>query len=144
MKYLKLFNNDTEYQQFIDGEDYIEHHIVGVKTNQNTPSLKFKEKVELINFYLYNIKYQCEEGMTWREWINSPYNTGDLVIGTCDCDDLCAIDPEGDIITNGQGDVVLDWTFNLVSPDMLIPQDDVEIYLVEYYFEMCHGEISPS
>jgi hypothetical protein len=74
MKYLKLFNNDTEYQQFIDGEDYIEHHIVGVKTNQNTPSLKFKEKVELINFYLYNIKYQCEEGMTWRDFVNSKYN----------------------------------------------------------------------
>jgi surface protein len=83
--------------------------------------------------------YQAEEGMTWREWINSPYNTGDLFIGTCNCNDLCAIDPEGNRITNGQGDVVVDLPFNLVSPDMLIPQDDVEIYLVDY-FDICIDE----
>lgn len=44
MKYLKLFNNDTEHQQFIDGEDYIEPHIVCVKNGNNKSVLAFKKK----------------------------------------------------------------------------------------------------
>ena len=43
MKYLRLFNNDADYQAFIVGGDYIEPHIVGVNNNLDKPSLKFKK-----------------------------------------------------------------------------------------------------
>ena len=44
MKYLRLFDNDAEYQSFLGGEYYVEPHIVGIKNNTNKPSLNFKEK----------------------------------------------------------------------------------------------------
>ena len=43
------------------------------------------ENVELITFYHAGTPYQAKKGMTWREWINSKYNT---VGGTIDIDEL--------------------------------------------------------
>lgn len=34
---------------------------------------------KLITFYIDNREYQYEEGMTWKEWINSEYNTDNFV-----------------------------------------------------------------
>jgi hypothetical protein len=34
----------------------------------------------LITFYIDNIEYQAIEGMTWKEWINSEYNTNGFYI----------------------------------------------------------------
>ena len=34
----------------------------------------------IINFTIDNIQYQAEEGMTWKDWINSNYNTNNFTI----------------------------------------------------------------
>lgn len=34
------------------------------------------ERAPIITFTIAGVSYQAEEGMTWREWISSEYNTG--------------------------------------------------------------------
>ena len=48
------------------------------------------EGISLINFYINNTSYSAEEGMTWREFISSSYNTGNFVY-------------DGGSITTGEG-----------------------------------------
>ena len=36
---------------------------------------KAQGEVVMINFSIEDFKFQAEEGMTWREWVNSEYNT---------------------------------------------------------------------
>lgn len=36
----------------------------------------------IITFYIGPSEFQAEEGMTWREWIKSEYNTDGYLIGT--------------------------------------------------------------
>lgn len=43
--------------------------------------LKF---TDLITFTIDSIKYQAEEGMTWNEWVESPYNTNGFTIESAD------------------------------------------------------------
>lgn len=77
MKYLRVFENDAEYQAFKGGGAYIEPHIVGVKNGNNIPVLKFKEKEKkIITFYVNtdNNLFQCEEGITWFDFIEKGLN----------------------------------------------------------------------
>ena len=78
MKYINRFSNDAEYQVF-KGGDYVTpnvNYIEGI-------GIKMKPIKRLPTFELYDIRYlkelygiyEFEEGMTWREWINSEYNT---------------------------------------------------------------------
>jgi hypothetical protein len=77
MKYLKVFDNNNEYQQFIGGEDYIEPHILVVKNGDNESVLHFKDNVKnILTFTVGKQKYNFEDGMTWEEFINSKYNVG--------------------------------------------------------------------
>ena len=39
----------------------------------------------LISFTIDGTSYQAEEGMTWREWISSKYNTNHFTIEEGDC-----------------------------------------------------------
>lgn len=34
----------------------------------------------LITFTVDGVEYQAEEGMTWGEWVDSEYNTGNFII----------------------------------------------------------------
>lgn len=80
MIYIKLFENDEQYQEFVNSEEYIAPNVCYVNT-QNT--LKMNKKITLLEFsitYLYNqsLQYyygQYTEGMTWGQWCNSKYNT---------------------------------------------------------------------
>ena len=36
---------------------------------------KLQGEVVIINFSIEDFQFQAEEGMTWREWVNSEYNT---------------------------------------------------------------------
>ena len=38
--------------------------------------------VELISFTIAGTSYQAEEGMTWEEWCDSEYNTGNVGVTT--------------------------------------------------------------
>lgn len=46
----------------------------------NICSLKFEDKITIINFTIDGTTYQAEEGMTWEEWVNSSYRV-DKTIG---------------------------------------------------------------
>lgn len=47
---------------------------------------KLQGEVVMINFSIEDFKFQAEEGMTWREWVNSEYNTDGACVynGTAD------------------------------------------------------------
>ena len=43
-------------------------------------NVKVGADINLITFTINSISYQAEEGMTWEEFINSPYNDGKFAI----------------------------------------------------------------
>ena len=49
-----------------------------------------KEAV-IINFKIEDIQFQAEEGMTWREWVNSEYNNGVCAYNAAD-DTICYVE----------------------------------------------------
>lgn len=85
MKYLKLFDNETGYEEFVNSNDYVTPNICAVKDGSGgvLKDLVFfnrEEEVNLISFYIDGTPFQCEEGMTWQDWVNSDYNTGEYKI----------------------------------------------------------------
>ena len=84
MKHLKLFNNESEYQSFTESADYVTPNVCAVKDGQGGVKKDFvffnpeEINVNLITFYVVDTAYQCEEGMTWEEFINSEYNSEEL------------------------------------------------------------------
>lgn len=85
MKHLKLFNNESEYQSFTESADYVTPNVCAVKDGQGGVKKDFvffnpeeEINVNLITFYIGDTPYQCEEGMTWEEFVNSEYNTEGL------------------------------------------------------------------
>lgn len=86
MKYLRVFNNDAEYQQFKDGDEYITPNVC---LNKETNGIKIVEydfedgedNSSLITFSIESpnpefplLERQAESGMTWEEWVHSNYN----------------------------------------------------------------------
>ena len=54
---------------------------------------QYVEDYELISFYIYDVEYKAEEGMTWEEWMESDYKPSDLL----------ASKKHGCIMINGKG-----------------------------------------
>lgn len=83
MKYLKLFDNETGYEEFVNSNDYVTPNICAVKDGSGEVDLVFfnrEEDVNLITFYVGGTAYQCEEGMTWEEFVSSNYNVGSFYL----------------------------------------------------------------
>ena len=84
MKHLKLFNNESEYQSFTESADYVTPNVCAVKDGQGGVKKDFvffnpeEINVNLITFYVVDTAYQCEEGMTWEDFVNSEYNSEGL------------------------------------------------------------------
>ena len=57
------------------------------------------EEAVIINFKIEDIQFQAEEGMTWREWVNSEYNNG-----------VCAYNAADDTIS------YVEYSLNVLSP----------------------------
>lgn len=81
-KYLKLFKNESDYQTFRGGGEWITPNVSLIETNSSGESIPqiIYHKYEPIIHHMYitmsNTIYDIiyEEGMTWGEWINSEYN----------------------------------------------------------------------
>ena len=50
------------------------------------------DKISLINFTIDSVQYSAEKDMTWEEWIESKYNTGNYGKYYCD---LTSVTPNG-------------------------------------------------
>ena len=89
MKYINKFSTNADYQAFTEGGGYVTPNICYVT---ELKGLKFKPKVNnggVTNLITFSIKnsnsgyiknYTAKEGMTWREFINSSYNDGCVII----------------------------------------------------------------
>jgi hypothetical protein len=79
MKYINKFSTNADYQAFTEG-GYVTPNVCYVTESKG---LKFKPKEKsapvLITFTVNGIEYQSEEGMTWKEWCNSEYNTAGFI-----------------------------------------------------------------
>ena len=73
-----------------------------------------QKTVTLISFTISGISYQAEEGMTWRDWAGSSYDT----LG-------CFVDSTGYVLFHNGGYVVSnnDYTY-VVSTDVIIDGGD--------------------
>lgn len=81
-EYLKVFKNESDYQTFREGEDWITPNVSLIETTssgENISQINFhKYEPPKLHIYItmYDVMYDIiyEEGMTWGEWINSKYN----------------------------------------------------------------------
>ena len=61
---VSAFTNDAGYITEKQVQKMIENAIA-----------KLQGEVVIINFSIEDFQFQAEEGMTWREWVDSEYNT---------------------------------------------------------------------
>ena len=62
------FENDAGYLTEKQVQEMIENAIANTQGGEN-------EVAVIISFSIEDYKFQAEEGMTWREWANSEYNS---------------------------------------------------------------------
>lgn len=65
---VSAFENDAGYITEKQVQKMIENAIANIQGSEN------KEAV-IISFSIEDYPFQAEEGMTWREWVNSEYNS---------------------------------------------------------------------
>lgn len=80
MKYITIFNSHTNYNTYSQSNYFIipnMSYCISENEMHYTPELSNT----MISFVVRavhgseNVTYQAEEGMTWGEWVNTPYNT---------------------------------------------------------------------
>ena len=65
---VSAFTNDAGYLTEKQVQKMIENAIANIQGGEN-------ENVVIISFSIEDYQFQAEEGMTWREWVNSEYNS---------------------------------------------------------------------
>lgn len=79
MKYLKVFKNASDYQEFRGGGDYMTPNICLLEDNYNIvlePKGEVLKQFSILRMGLSQTErkyFNFKEGMTWGEWINSEY-----------------------------------------------------------------------
>jgi surface protein len=76
---------------------YYRNHGAGTRpviTKSKNPS----NPNEIVSFEIDDTVYNAYENMTWKEWVNSDFNTGDFKIATCSCETGCYDDNDGEYI----------------------------------------------
>ena len=65
---VSAFTNDAGYLTEKQVQKMIENAIANIQSGES-------EEVVIISFSIEDFQFQAEEGMTWREWVNSEYNS---------------------------------------------------------------------
>ena len=65
---VSAFENDAGYLTEKQVQKMIENAIANIQGGES-------EEAVIISFSIEDFPFQAEEGMTWREWVNSEYNT---------------------------------------------------------------------
>lgn len=78
---VSAFENDAGYLTEKQVQQMIKNAIANIQGGENVEPV-------IINFSIEDYKFQAEEGMTWREWVNSEYNS----------DGACAYDEGADTV----------------------------------------------
>lgn len=60
---------------------------------------KLQGEVVMINFSIEDFKFQAEEGMTWREWVNSEYNTDGACVYNVTADTIRFVEYSLDVLS---------------------------------------------
>ena len=85
------------------------------KVGTFTDTITFTSEIvkKMITFSIDNVSYQAEEGMTWREWINSSYNTIGLYVVTESTQSIIRNPAEKILYKQNGVDVV--WNIDVIS-----------------------------
>ena len=75
MKYLKKFNLRSDYNDYV-ASDFIKPNVSFIVEDKDV-EYNPNEDNGIRSFTFYNKEFNFEEGMTWEEFINSPYNPND-------------------------------------------------------------------
>ena len=65
---VSAFANDAGYLTEKQVQKMIENAIANIQGGEN-------EEAVIISFSIEDFQFQAEQGMTWREWVNSEYNS---------------------------------------------------------------------
>lgn len=80
MKYIKRFETNADYQAFKSSDDYLTPNLCAIEDIDDV----VYQKLILPTFTIYNTNlgqtytYSFVDGMTWREFIESEYNTDNM------------------------------------------------------------------
>ena len=77
LKNIKLFSTDSDRTTYESSASYETPYVSKVTADN---SVHYNKVVQLITFTIASVPYQAIEGMTWREWVESEYNTGGFEI----------------------------------------------------------------
>lgn len=69
MKYIKKFNNLSDYETFKGGEDWITPNVSSIVENT---SAKFEPVQIPVTFYIGDYSYTAPYSMTWKQAIDNP------------------------------------------------------------------------
>ena len=70
---VSAFTNDAGYLTETQVQQMIEDAIANIPGGEN-------EEAVIISFSIENYQFQAEQGMTWREWVNSEYNSDGVCV----------------------------------------------------------------
>ena len=80
MKYLRLFQNDSQYSEFLNGSEYIEPHVVMIQNNNEKPTMKFKKLKTIFPYYISLEGMEYETYTDEMDGIEVIYESGVMTI----------------------------------------------------------------
>ena len=90
---VSAFDNDAGYLTEKQVQDMIENAIANIQSGENEPAV-------IISFSIEDFKFQAEEGMTWREWVNSEYNSDGACVYNAGSDTIRFVEYSLDVLSS--------------------------------------------
>ena len=90
---VSAFDNDAGYLTEKQVQKMIEDALANLQGVEN-------KEVVIINFSIEDFKFQAEEGMTWREWVNSEYNSDGACVYNAGSDTIRFVEYSLDVLSS--------------------------------------------
>lgn len=90
---VSAFVNDAGYLTEKQVQKMIEDALANLQGVEN-------KEVVIINFSIEDFKFQAEEGMTWREWVNSEYNSDGACVYNAGSDTIRFVEYSLDVLSS--------------------------------------------
>jgi hypothetical protein len=139
MKYLKYFVEETQYEEFINSDEFIRPNVSHVSENK---SMKYNPNNILDVFFIGDKEYQFENGMTWSEWLDSDYNVDNFYVSDGEVSPCIYLNSEFYIEESYEIDYpgFMEWNDNENAPHKDIPISKI-ISNYEYHLKRVNWPI---
>ena len=90
---VSAFENDAGYLTEKQVQDMIKNAIANIQGGESEPAV-------IISFSIEDFQFQAEEGMTWREWVNSEYNSDGACVYNAGADTIRFVEYSLDVLAS--------------------------------------------